>query len=287
MRSIVLTLFLFANLLLFGQKQQFGGLWQGFTYTSDKEIMNANILFMNINVNGSSIDGEMREEIPGTTKYLIKKFKGSVKDNKITFKQSINAGGKAEGNLKFCFFEGTISFDDSTGYFQGEISASNCKNSQLKLVLFKSKAKYKNQVQSPIISPWVNKAILNFQKGYNAPDLMDAEMKAFKFTPIYFNYGEILLLDEYKPSLLKMIRIVDSHSDLRIKITGHTDADGKDTYNLELSKLRAKTIALFLIENGLSTDKIIIDFKGESSPLDSNETPEGKQKNRRVEFSFI
>ncbi len=84
-----------------------------------------------------------------------------------------------------------------------------------------------------------------------------------------------------------MIRVVDGHSDLRIKVTGHTDADGSDTYNLDLSKRRAEALIQFFIVNGLSRERIEIDFKGEADPIDDNATPEGKQRNRRVDFSFI
>lgn len=84
-----------------------------------------------------------------------------------------------------------------------------------------------------------------------------------------------------------MIRVVDGHTDLRIKVTGHTDADGSDEYNIELSKKRAQSLIDFFVANGLSKDRIEIDFKGEKAPIDSNDTPEGKQHNRRVDFSFI
>jgi outer membrane protein OmpA-like peptidoglycan-associated protein len=84
-----------------------------------------------------------------------------------------------------------------------------------------------------------------------------------------------------------MIRVVDGHTDLRIKVTGHTDADGSDAYNVDLSKKRAQSLIDFFVANGLSKDRIEIDFKGESLPVDSNSTPEGKQHNRRVDFAFI
>jgi outer membrane protein OmpA-like peptidoglycan-associated protein len=84
-----------------------------------------------------------------------------------------------------------------------------------------------------------------------------------------------------------MIRMVKSHSDLRILITGHTDADGSDTYNITLSKRRAASLERFFEANGLPKSRVEIDFKGENEPVDRNDTSEGKQNNRRVDFRFI
>jgi outer membrane protein OmpA-like peptidoglycan-associated protein len=84
-----------------------------------------------------------------------------------------------------------------------------------------------------------------------------------------------------------MIRMVKSHSDLRILITGHTDSDGSDAYNIELSKRRAAALVRFFEKNGLAKSRVEIDFKGEKEPVDRNDTDTGKQKNRRVDFRFI
>ena len=129
--------------------------------------------------------------------------------------------------------------------------------------------------------------IEDLKKGYNAPTIRDVERKNFVFQPIYFDYDKAEIRAEYNDFLIKMARIVDGHTDLRIKVTGHTDADGSDAYNLELSQRRAQVLIDFFMSKGLSRDRIEIDFKGEKSPADSNSTPEGRQNNRRVDFSFI
>ena len=84
-----------------------------------------------------------------------------------------------------------------------------------------------------------------------------------------------------------MARVVNGHSDLRIKIIGHTDADGSDIYNIDLSARRAKAIQEYFLKCGLESFKLVIDFKGEKMPIDNNQTSEGKQHNRRVDFQFI
>ena len=91
----------------------------------------------------------------------------------------------------------------------------------------------------------------------------------------------------YFPYLQKITRILNSHTDLRLRIIGHTDADGSDDYNIALSKNRANAIFQFLVNAGIASDRMVFDFKGEGNPTDTNENESGKQRNRRVEFEFI
>ena len=80
---------------------------------------------------------------------------------------------------------------------------------------------------------------------------------------------------------------MNGHTDLRLKVVGHTDWDGSDSYNEKLSQQRAETIILYLEKNGLSRDRIEFEYQGEKKPIQSNETSEGKKRNRRVDFYFI
>ena len=124
-------------------------------------------------------------------------------------------------------------------------------------------------------------------KKRQAPEIREKERKNFVFEPIYFDYDKDELKAEYFNYLSEMARIVLDHTDLRIKMTGHTDADGSDAYNKDLSQRRAKAIQDFFIKQGIPIHKIVIDFKGESEPVDNNKTDNGKQRNRRVDFNFI
>ena len=72
---------------------------------------------------------------------------------------------------------------------------------------------------------------------------------------------------------------------VRIKIIGHTDSDGDDPKNMELSKKRAESVRNALMnEFQISSSRMETDGKGESMPVGTNDTPEGKAQNRRVEF---
>ena len=69
-----------------------------------------------------------------------------------------------------------------------------------------------------------------------------------------------------------------------IKVIGHTDSVGSDTYNQALSERRASSVAAYLLSQGLAPNKLTSEGKGQSQPVAANETEEGRAKNRRVEL---
>jgi outer membrane protein OmpA-like peptidoglycan-associated protein len=85
-----------------------------------------------------------------------------------------------------------------------------------------------------------------------------------------------------------MASVMKDYSDLKVKIVGHTDADGSDAANLDLSKRRAASVkAMLAKEFGIDESRMETDGKGESEPIDKNDNPAGKANNRRVEFIKI
>ncbi|MEI7803078.1 MAG: OmpA family protein [Bacteroidota bacterium] len=75
--------------------------------------------------------------------------------------------------------------------------------------------------------------------------------------------------------------------DWKLKIAGHTDNVGTSEFNMQLSKARAESVREYLISRGLKASRFIIEYYGETKPIDTNDTEEGRQKNRRVEMIFI
>ncbi|MDR2825148.1 MAG: OmpA family protein [Prevotellaceae bacterium] len=92
-----------------------------------------------------------------------------------------------------------------------------------------------------------------------------------------------------KPSSFEILNSIaqilkESGSGARIKIIGHTDNIGSDSYNLALSKDRAIAVKNYLVNRGIDASMITTDGAGEKQPIASNNTPDGRAKNRRVEF---
>ncbi len=89
------------------------------------------------------------------------------------------------------------------------------------------------------------------------------------------------------PVLEDVARIMKERPDMRVKITGHTDNIGSDESNMALSMRRAEAIKTYLVNRGVGADRLMTDGKGESSPIDTNDTDLGRARNRRIEFSVL
>ena len=87
--------------------------------------------------------------------------------------------------------------------------------------------------------------------------------------------------------LEKVLKLLEITPTIKIEISGHTDSDGDDDSNLELSINRAKAVVNWLIDNGIKTSRLTFKGYGETKPLVSNNTVNNKAKNRRTELTII
>lgn len=104
---------------------------------------------------------------------------------------------------------------------------------------------------------------------------------------LQFESGKSILLTNNYTELDKLLRYLEKNSNQKLLITGHTDNIGNKADNKKLSLERANAIKQYLITKGIHQNNISIEGKGDELPIDSNETAEGRKKNRRVEILFI
>jgi OmpA-OmpF porin, OOP family len=109
---------------------------------------------------------------------------------------------------------------------------------------------------------------------------------AFAYINFKFGTAEISGADPI-PVLEDVARIMKERPEMKVKITGHTDNVGTDEANMTLSMRRADAIKTYLVGRGVGADRLLTDGKGESSPIDTNDTDLGRARNRRIEFSVI
>ncbi len=83
-----------------------------------------------------------------------------------------------------------------------------------------------------------------------------------------------------------VVLVLRKYSDTLLKIVGHTDSVGSESYNLDLSERRANTVARYLISQGIAPRRIQAYGAGEGFPVATNETESGRSENRRVELSI-
>jgi len=104
---------------------------------------------------------------------------------------------------------------------------------------------------------------------------------------VFFETGSAELLPASLKELNTLQNLLETKKDLRIQLRGHTDNIGSEEDNQILSESRAKAVYDYLIEKGIDASRLAFKGFGESQPVDSNEIPEGRQKNRRTEFLVL
>lgn len=88
----------------------------------------------------------------------------------------------------------------------------------------------------------------------------------------------------FQATLDDVAAVLNRYDQSVVDIIGHADSDGADDYNLNLSRQRASSVAQYLVSRNVLADRLYVDGRGESQPVASNATAEGKAQNRRVEI---
>lgn len=107
------------------------------------------------------------------------------------------------------------------------------------------------------------------------------------FENLEFETGKDIIKAESIPSLTELAEVLVKRPEWKLQIAGHTDNVGDEQANLVLSKKRAEAVKNFMISKGIDASRLNALFFGESMPIADNNTPEGRQKNRRVEMTII
>ena len=99
-----------------------------------------------------------------------------------------------------------------------------------------------------------------------------------------FETDSYKLKQEHFSQLDSLGKFLLAHSSLEVSVSGHTDNTGDERHNVSLSARRAETVAQYLINKGISDEKIFFEGFGSARPISGNETAAGRGKNRRVEI---
>ncbi len=133
-------------------------------------------------------------------------------------------------------------------------------------------------------------------KGFQAksePYIKDIPLQPIKIgrsiilSNIFFETDQYQLKDESKSELEKLVVFLNDNPKLMIEVSGHTDNVGTPQYNLELSEKRAGSVYNYLISRGIDKQRLSYKGYGLTKPVDTNETEEGRAKNRRTEAAVV
>jgi outer membrane protein OmpA-like peptidoglycan-associated protein len=133
----------------------------------------------------------------------------------------------------------------------------------------------------------INLFISNFRIAAGLPDMRNKLITEGKLISygIQFDVNSDKIKSESYATIKEIAQILKDNPTVKIKITGHTDGDGDDAANLDLSKRRANSVKTELTGTwGIDATRLVTDGKGESEPVAANDSSINKAKNRRVEF---
>lgn len=111
--------------------------------------------------------------------------------------------------------------------------------------------------------------------------------RAIILNNLYFATNETAILPESEQALNDLYEMLTDNPAVHIRIIGHTDAVGSDRDNQVLSEGRANSVRQAMLDRGIDADRIEAVGKGKTEPIATNDTEEGRQKNRRVEFVIL
>jgi len=122
------------------------------------------------------------------------------------------------------------------------------------------------------------------EKVFLGKSVMVKPAMAWDIQIVYFDTDKSDIKSQYIPVLDQVADIMKKNPDLKLEIQGHTDIRGAEEYNQGLSDKRAKAVLGYLVNAGISADRMTCVGFGITKPAASNSTPEGKAKNRRAEL---
>lgn len=118
------------------------------------------------------------------------------------------------------------------------------------------------------------------------PEIKESVKKIFEqaLTGIQFQTAKSIILPKSFPILNNVVKVCIENPTYYLIINGHTDNQGDEAKNLKLSDDRANAVRLYLIKKGVSPTRLESHGYGQTQPIDTNDSPEGRARNRRVEF---
>jgi outer membrane protein OmpA-like peptidoglycan-associated protein len=104
---------------------------------------------------------------------------------------------------------------------------------------------------------------------------------------VFFDFAKFELRPESYPDLNRLVSFLKTNASVEIQLLGHTDNVGKDADNIKLSENRIQSVKAYLVAQGIDAARMTAKGYGKSKPIAPNDTEEGRQQNRRVEFAIV
>lgn len=260
--------------------QNVAGNWQGIMTQPGGLFATSFAFFLNLEQEGDSIYGFSRLEVANTTTFGVFDIHGQVKEGKVLLQETkISDAVISIAGAKWCIKYLELDLNKTEDYLEGNWSAPNgCGPGGISV--------YKSTLDFNALTPE------SYDQGSLSDIVSEIEGESEKHVKVglykvNFASNSTVLDAQSMAALDEIVALMNEHSSIKIKITGHTDSDGSDVSNFTLSTQRAKSAANYLIEKGISSKRLAYEGYGESRPKEDNKTEEGKLANRRIEIELI
>ena len=111
--------------------------------------------------------------------------------------------------------------------------------------------------------------------------------QVFRLNNVFFDFDKYNLRPESFVELDRVVKFLNDYPNVEIEMSAHTDSKGSDEYNFTLSDNRARSVREYILSKGIAASRIISQGYGETKPVATNDTDDGRQLNRRVEFKIL
>ena len=129
--------------------------------------------------------------------------------------------------------------------------------------------------------------LTHVQRDFEDASMTDRGILVTFDSDVLFPLNSSYLTDQAKEELDKLVTLLEEYPDASLIVDGHTDATGTEEYNQWLSEKRAESVKKYAVDKGLAEGRITTHGYGQTKPIAENKTPEGRQKNRRVEVTIV
>lgn len=139
------------------------------------------------------------------------------------------------------------------------------------------------------VCPKVPECVNGFDDEDGCPDEPPAEVAALQgvIESLVFETDKGVIRPESYAELDRIARTLIAYPQVRVEIQNHRAADGQDVYSRDITKIRANAVAEYLFDKGVRRRQLVAHGYGEEMPIDTNRTPEGRERNRRTELKFL
>jgi len=259
------------------------GVWQGvLTQPANQSVPNY-AFWIEFTRQGDALKGATRIEVESSNAYGVADIQASVSGDRVNFREIRLRSQKNFQGFEWCKKFGRLVYDADKKVLKGTWYADNCQEGG-EIILYRTQRPF-NYYDNRLSQTVSKEEFLKRLEEGRAKPKEDEPILKLELENIIFQSNRAIISSNSQGYLIKeLVPFLRDNKTIRLNVTGHTDSIGDEGYNLYLSTKRAEAVIELLKANGIESSRLSSEGYGESRPISSNATAEGRAENRRVEF---